>query len=474
MPFRAYLDGELVVPAMVNDQRAVTCPECGGTMYPRDRVGAARHFFHADGIGDGGCSLRGEGESPTHARCVALAVATLKRQFRDQADYWGAEVPVELPADVPRNGHRRADALLEFDGENPYFGEGLIIEVQHGHEEKDLQTVTHDYLQAGYSVAWLSTKRFGEEALEYKWVENTFRSDAQQGYSVSEENPRRFIDCESYAYQGKHRWRPVPEYILTVDDGYEVCVGRGCDRRRRYDDRRDQYVYDVNEEVRVDLPLKALRGTLVWEYRRDHENVFQDRFGGAAVEKLLASRPEIERCRGPKGFHEWKAPETVWSNFDDRPKVELQGCQHCPVQLLTNLRGRPADRTDVFFGGRPPSDVNLVQLEEHPDRCQHASHAQGSGAPACPDCGVLDPTPMNAYSINQEEHSGQCHHQSHSRKVDAHSCPSCGVRDPNPKNAKQSNREEALEKCQHSSHSRKNDEGFCPECGILNPSPDNV
>lgn len=76
---------------------------------------------------------------------------------------------------TPTDPDRRiADALVKFGSRNPYFGQGLIIEVQHKHHEKDLRMVTYDYISADYSVAWVSPDHFDEEQLEYSVVDTMF------------------------------------------------------------------------------------------------------------------------------------------------------------------------------------------------------------------------------------------------------------------------------------------------------------
>lgn len=85
MPFRAYRDGQLVVPATVSKQEPVSCPDCGERMYARGGEKRARHFYHVNERAGKTCPATSPGESSTHARCVALAVAALQTQFGSQA-----------------------------------------------------------------------------------------------------------------------------------------------------------------------------------------------------------------------------------------------------------------------------------------------------------------------------------------------------------------------------------------------------
>lgn len=119
----------------VDDQQSVECPKCRGVLYPRGGEHRARHFFHVGEDAAESCLTASGGESETHARCTALAVAALDAQFPD-ASHVGAEVPIDVTGTATTPDSRRADALVEFEAENAYFGKGLIIEVQYKHHSK--------------------------------------------------------------------------------------------------------------------------------------------------------------------------------------------------------------------------------------------------------------------------------------------------------------------------------------------------
>ena len=187
MPFRALADGKIVTPTPVDDQQPVECPECRGVLYPRDGEQRARHFFHAAES----CSTVRQGESDTHAHCTALAVATLADRYPNAACV-GAEIRIDATGTPTTPETRRADALVEFHEENPFFGRGLIIEVQHKHHSKDIEGTTHDYLSAGYSVTWLEPEDFGDEQLDYQVVDDAFRGDDGRAFSIRECDPWEF------------------------------------------------------------------------------------------------------------------------------------------------------------------------------------------------------------------------------------------------------------------------------------------
>ncbi|GAB7020296.1 hypothetical protein JCM18750_31570 [Halostagnicola bangensis] len=387
MPFRALRNGKTVVPAMVPNQVPVRCPECGGTLYARGGTKRARHFYHFNETAGNSCSATSTGESATHARCVALAVATLQETFAGQADRCAAEVDIDVSDSGSGNRTRRADALVEFSRENPFFGNGLAVEVQHQHHDKDVRTTTHDYLSLGYSVVWLSSADFGEHELDYTVISNAFAARDGSGYSVRNNAARHFLNCESYNHTEEHSWGTVPGYVLTCEEDYEICTSRPCTLRRRYDEEADEYIYDSDEITTPDLPLKVLRDTLITRSLRGYfEESLKQRYVDGVLEKALADRPEVASCLGPKGFHEWQSSESV---YDGYTRVELHGCQHCPVHLLTDFRGY--GRTDLFFSEHPDPDWDLLTLEADPRQCEHRSHTKGSWYEFCPDCGVTNP-----------------------------------------------------------------------------------
>jgi hypothetical protein len=103
-------------------------------------------------------------------------------------------------------------------------------------------------------------------------------------------------------------------------------LARGCELRR-FHEPDGSYTYTASDEYGPDFPLKALKNAIVREYDRDP---FWKWAGSlchsAQVEKLLATRPEIERCWGPKGFHECERRETLWmlSRLPNQYLRELQ------------------------------------------------------------------------------------------------------------------------------------------------------
>lgn len=134
------------------------CPECRERVSHRDRSADGRvpHFFHCPDMGQGGCGVSVEHD--TLVRSVAASEVKGELPELDVAETV-AETE-ELPAPCSDKKHRRPDILMKFDEGDPQFGEGLIIEVQWENKQKDIPTVTADYLNGDgeYAVLWLDGK----------------------------------------------------------------------------------------------------------------------------------------------------------------------------------------------------------------------------------------------------------------------------------------------------------------------------
>jgi len=146
MPFLGRRDDrdDLVVPEEVADGETVHCPACSGRMRPR---------------GGGKCSGLGDsaGESDRHRKWKSLAVSGLRARFEDfDIAHCGLECDLDVSKGPSLLTDRRADAIIQFADpitrRNLFFGAGVIVEVQHRNDSKDVAAVTADYLKAGYSV----------------------------------------------------------------------------------------------------------------------------------------------------------------------------------------------------------------------------------------------------------------------------------------------------------------------------------
>ncbi|MBX0288708.1 hypothetical protein EGH22_20465 [Halomicroarcula sp. F28] len=399
MPFRARIDGEIVAPAQVEDHNAVECPKCGGVLYPRDGENLARHFVHYDDSDSKSCTAAGE--SDTHARCTALAVAALDKQFPD-ASRAGAEITINVEATETNPDKRRADAFIAFEDENPYFGAGLIIEIQHKHHSKDIEGTTHDYLSAGYSVAWLTPYDFEEEYLDYENVNEAFQSESREAYNIREYEPWEFetkvgsnldweppsLDCLAVEYNGEHYWKKVPAYAHPKGHEYEIC--HDCGLRRTYDQELTRYVYDSDGVLAPDYDIDVLRDAVV--LHPELEAPFDEwiKQGGSRYEfsfdRCLIQRTEVAPCRGPYGVHEWSEPKIIDTKYNGDVGVELRNCQHCPAHVLTNYTDHGETEATILFGKAPDPDWGLESLNGNPRQCTFRPHYEEAEWDYCPKC----------------------------------------------------------------------------------------
>lgn len=163
MPFLAKHEGEFVLPPQVDDEAELVCPKCDEIMGIKDGPVVARHFFHSNENSE--CS----GESPEHLRMKSIAYSNLSGAFPDaELDLWfDEEVEVGEPeypdaeVELERGiGERRADIRVTFETPRSPEGKGIGVEIQHRHEDKDIEDVTVEYLEDGYSVLWLDSEDF--------------------------------------------------------------------------------------------------------------------------------------------------------------------------------------------------------------------------------------------------------------------------------------------------------------------------
>jgi len=155
MPYVALRDGERVSPWDVGDDTDVICPACRDAMYPRGGIGThcERHFAHYPDSGDG-CG----GESDTHRRMKAVAAHAARQQ------YPRATVTIETKTGGVYK-QRTADVLVDFADWFDDWGDGIAIECQHRHENKDLAKATTDHATAGYSTVFLHQSDFDGKAV---------------------------------------------------------------------------------------------------------------------------------------------------------------------------------------------------------------------------------------------------------------------------------------------------------------------
>lgn len=117
-----------------------------------------------------------------------------------------------------------------------------------------------------------------------------------------------FTNCQAFLYDVEHAWERSPPHTHPRGQNdlitYDICAGQDCELRHIHEPH-GSYTYIKSDEYGPDSPLKALNNAIIREYDRDSFWKWAgSRHHSAQVQKLLATQPEIERCWGPKGFHE--------------------------------------------------------------------------------------------------------------------------------------------------------------------------
>lgn len=187
MPFLAHTapqtgtTNKLVTPEEVPNGEDVFCPECGERMRPRGGSRKkARHFFHIKSVGgEGGCSGFGGnmGESERHQIMKSLAASGLRTYYADTetVESCATEVTVDVSHTSSETSIRRADVLIKLENTNQFFGCGVVVEVQHANETKNIPQVTADYLQAEFSVMWATEQEFTDDRFCLDRFEQAFQ-----------------------------------------------------------------------------------------------------------------------------------------------------------------------------------------------------------------------------------------------------------------------------------------------------------
>jgi Zn ribbon nucleic-acid-binding protein len=157
MPFQALHKGLVVWPDEVTANAHVECIECGHAMHvtsgytDANGVFTPRHFGHNPGRPVAGCH---GGESDPHRTMKYVA----KRTLADQDSVSSVSEEKQVPGT-----DRIGDVVAEFTESGIPHGRGVVCEIQYKHEEKEIERVTDEYLDSGYSVYWLYEDHFSED-----------------------------------------------------------------------------------------------------------------------------------------------------------------------------------------------------------------------------------------------------------------------------------------------------------------------
>jgi predicted RNA-binding Zn-ribbon protein involved in translation (DUF1610 family) len=179
MPYIALHNGKKVVPVQVPKDITVTCPECGGEMRVRGPFsdGRGRHFWHTDNLGGGGGggSCESVAESDKHKKWKSLAADRLKYLFDENCRSLRVEMQLEAP--VSNKDYRQADAIILFEDRDEQLGQGVVVEVQHKNESKDISAAERDYLDQDLAVVWSEEEDFGQHRMRLEQVDIRHRAE---------------------------------------------------------------------------------------------------------------------------------------------------------------------------------------------------------------------------------------------------------------------------------------------------------
>jgi len=249
MPFLAYLDETPVTPVDVANGTTVTCPDCGETMYPRGGDGRVpiRHFTHHGQQAEDCTGSPSPGESDYHAFLKGVAASRLAAQFPD------APVDVEASIPLPEGCHtdeRRADVAVQFPENNPYWGEGLIIEVQYRNHSKNLLATSQDYLRTGYSVFWARPLDFDTQDLAWDTIQTAFENNTNENrsiaYAVYDFDPEDIsLRPAPHLVWDDPRPNCEHDWVTESDAHTEHQSCPGCGINRVYNRRNGKFLYDT-------------------------------------------------------------------------------------------------------------------------------------------------------------------------------------------------------------------------------------
>jgi len=122
---------------------------------------------------------------------------------------------------------RRADVLVEFSESSSRYGEGIAIECQHKHEDKDIAAVNQDFIESGYSVLWLYEQHYSWKDVDLDsgdwaiwWVKQIPKVEKWSGYHgivhwLSQSKPTTVeldVDIPVEPSRVKHNWGLRPAW----------------------------------------------------------------------------------------------------------------------------------------------------------------------------------------------------------------------------------------------------------------------
>lgn len=279
----------------------------------------------------------------------SLAVSGLRKRFDGTASntQCTTEVPVDVSSGQGRQTARRADALVEFESRNRFFGRGVIVEVQHANESKNIPQVTADYLSADYSVFWADETCFVDDEFHLEKFDQAFDDDSGIAFSPYSDTPHEiWTEFEPWRWfstpDGWHFEDPNPECSHEFKHEGDVSVCALCETR-----------YQLHAESQFPMYAPAE------EPRNQLGNVTYVRGGDDALES-----------DGTPHVH-------VWTPKSRRERTTMSSCSRCRAKKITT----PSE-TKIDYNAHSVEQLETPQMEH----CQHEWRRTGSGE-ECWKCG---------------------------------------------------------------------------------------
>lgn len=262
MPHLAIYDGEEKTANQVPKQVDVECPECGGRMrvWSRSSDGRVRHFKHVEGMGHGqggsGSSCESVAESDKHKVWKSFAVDALMAAFSGKVDGWKGfsedkkrDLLLEKGLEAPTSEKkwRVGDVVLTFDSRDDQLGHGIIVEVQHKNENKDISLTTADYIGQDYSVVWLYSDDFTDDRCTLNELDFRYRARQAAIDAVWPEilpGPNQWQSEKQDFRNIEQRWCEAYQSGLC-ERGTDAIIPSEWFDKKALDIWRDQYWYNL-------------------------------------------------------------------------------------------------------------------------------------------------------------------------------------------------------------------------------------
>lgn len=221
MPWIAIYNGQKAAPRKVPKQTDVECPECGGTMrvWSKSSDGRGRHFKHIENMGRGGggggsAACESVAESDIHLKWKSLAADRLEDVFEGNVE--NCEMEEQLEAPESDKDYRYGDAVVTFEQRDPQLGQGVVAEVQHKNESKDIDAATADFIAQDYAVVWTDKADFG--TYQWRMAEIDIRARAQEA-AWPEQVPEQTVWWQPGQNHQAHQseWQAARRELRLVD-----------------------------------------------------------------------------------------------------------------------------------------------------------------------------------------------------------------------------------------------------------------